>query len=296
MVLKYIKNTTDNYKNIRQVLFQEFKISNTLCVKLKKEKKIFLNNITTYLDKEINNGDTILVSLDFEEDNSNIVPTKMDLNILYEDDSLLILNKPSNIPVHPSILHFSTSLSNGVKYYFNSINLHRKIRPINRLDKNTSGIVIFAKNEYIHSILSRQMQNKTFKKEYIAICEGFLDEKEGTINKPIARKKDSIIERCIDSSGDESITHYKVLKEFTYNNINLSLLYITLETGRTHQIRVHLSSILHPILGDSLYGNTSNLISRQALHAYKVEFNHPISNEKLIITSNIPEDMFKILA
>ena len=296
MVLKYIKNTTDNYKNIRQVLFQEFKISNTLCVKLKKEKKIFLNNITTYLDKEINNGDTILVSLDFEEDNSNIVPTKMDLNILYEDDSLLILNKPSNIPVHPSILHFSTSLSNGVKYYFNSINLHRKIRPINRLDKNTSGIVIFAKNEYIHSILSRQMQNKTFKKEYIAICEGFLDEKEGTINKPITRKKDSIIERCIDSSGDESITHYKVLKEFTYNNINLSLLYITLETGRTHQIRVHLSSILHPILGDSLYGNTSNLISRQALHAYKVEFNHPISNEKLIITSNIPEDMFKILA
>ena len=220
----------------------------------------------------------------------------MDLNILYEDDSLLILNKPSNIPVHPSILHFSTSLSNGVKYYFNSINLHRKIRPINRLDKNTSGIVIFAKNEYIHSILSRQMQNKTFKKEYIAICEGFLDEKEGTINKPITRKKDSIIERCIDSSGDESITHYKVLKEFTYNNINLSLLYITLETGRTHQIRVHLSSILHPILGDSLYGNTSNLISRQALHAYKVEFNHPISNEKLIITSNIPEDMFKILA
>ena len=170
MVLRYTKRISDNYQTVRQILINEFNISYNLLVKLKKSKKIFLNNKETYVDRLLQNGDVVSVAIDFIEDNSNVLPTKMDLNILYEDDTLLILNKPAGIPVHPSILHFENSLSNGVKYYFDSINLHKKIRPVNRLDRNTSGIVIFAKNEYIHDILSKQMQEKIFKKYYIALC------------------------------------------------------------------------------------------------------------------------------
>lgn len=172
MILEYAKKDNDDYTTIRQVINREFNISATLQIKLKKYKRILLNNKITYIDKTLHSGDVVSILMDFEEDNSNIVPIKMDLNILYEDDCLLILDKPAGIPVHPSILHYEDSLSSGVKYYFDLINLHRKIRPVNRLDRDTSGIVIFAKNQYAHDILSKQMQNKTFIKEYIAICEG----------------------------------------------------------------------------------------------------------------------------
>ena len=220
----------------------------------------------------------------------------MDLSILYEDEYLLIIDKPAGIPVHPSIIHFEDSLSNGVKYYFDTINLHKKIRPVNRLDRNTSGIVIFAKNEYIHDMLSKQMQNKQFKKEYIAICEGIFDKKQDTINAPIARKADSIIERCVSPNGDVAITHYSVLKEFCKNNETFSEVLVNLETGRTHQIRVHMAYIWHPIVGDSLYGNESDLITRQALHAYKVEFIHPITSKKLEIQSELPADIQNLIS
>ena len=225
--------------------------------------------------------------LDFDEDNNNIVPTKMKLNILYEDDYLLILNKPAGFPIHPSMLHFEDSISNGVKYYFDSIGLHKKIRPVNRLDKDTSGIVIFAKNEYIQECLVRQMKNNIFIKEYIAICEGVLPKNKGIIDEPIARKTDSIIERCVDASGDKAITHYEVIK----TNGELSVVHLTLETGRTHQIRVHLAHIGNPILGDTLYGKASKLINRQALHSYRVTFMHPITHERLELEAPLFEDM-----
>lgn len=295
MILEYIKNN-DNYNTIRQVVSGKFNISYNLLLKLKKNNKILLNGCSTYLDKEIIDGDSITISIDFEEDNSNIVPTKMDLSVLYEDEYLLIIDKPAGIPVHPSIIHFEDSISNGVKYYFDTINLHKKIRPVNRLDRNTSGIVIFAKNEYIHDMLSKQMQNKQFKKEYIAICEGIFDKKQDTINAPIARKIDSIIERYVSPNGDVAITHYSVLKEFCKNNETFSEVLVNLETGRTHQIRVHMAYIGHPIVGDSLYGNESDLITRQALHAYKVEFIHPITSKKLEIQSKLPADIQNLIS
>ena len=295
MILEYIKNN-DNYNTVRQVVTGKFNISYNLLLKLKKNNKILLNGTSTYLDKEIFNGDIITINIDFEEDNSNIVPTKMVLSVLYEDEYILIIDKPAGIPVHPSIIHFEDSLSNGVKYYFDTINLHKKIRPVNRLDRNTSGIVIFAKNEYIHDMLSKQMQNKQFKKEYIAICEGVFDKKQDTINAPIARKIDSIIERCVSSTGDVALTHYSILKEICKNNETFSEVLVNLETGRTHQIRVHMAYIGHPIVGDSLYGNESDLINRQALHAYKVEFIHPITSKKLEIQSELPADIQNLIS
>lgn len=295
MILRYVKSDSDNYLTIRQVINSEFNISYNLLVKLKKNKKIFLNGINTYIDKNIKDGDEISIIIDFEEDNSNIVPTKMDLSILYEDEALLIIDKPAGIPVHPSILHYDNSLSNGIKYYFDNINLNKKIRPVNRLDRNTSGIVIFAKNEYVHDALSKQMQNDIFLKDYIAICNGLFEEKTGIIDAPIARKENSIIERCVNPTGAPAITHYKVLKEFEIDGKIFSELLISLETGRTHQIRVHMAYLGHPIIGDSLYGSESILINRQALHAYRVEFIHPISRQKIVITSNIPKDMSDII-
>ena len=219
----------------------------------------------------------------------------MDLNIIFEDNSLIIIDKPAGIPVHPSILHFDNSLSNGLAYYFQEKNIKKKIRPVNRLDKDTSGIVVFAKNEYIQECLIQQMKSKKFLKEYFAILEGFLETSSGTINAPISRKEGSIIEREINSNGDISITHFELIKNFSTKGKKLSLVKFKLETGRTHQIRVHSKYINHPILGDSLYGNNSNLISRQALHSYKINFIHPITNKKLEFQVNLPKDMNSIL-
>lgn len=289
MELKY-KNSNSNYKKILDVLKLEFSMSDRLILKLKKSMKIYLNGNLCYVWTPISIGDIICALIDFDEDNTNIVPSKINLSILYEDEALLVVNKPSNMPVHPSNLHYSDSLSNGIKYYFDSIGLNKKIRPINRLDKDTTGIVLFAKNEYIQECLVKQMKSKTFVKEYIAVLDGILSENEGTICAPIARKENSIIEREISENGDTAITHFEVLK--TLNNI--SLVKFTLETGRTHQIRVHSKSIGHPIIGDTLYGTPSPLISRQALHAYKVSFVHPISKKQISITTDLPKDILSL--
>lgn len=267
---------------VNHILKNELQISSKLFCKLIKNKLVYINGIICDTRNSVHIGDIISIDLDFPEDNSNIIPKEMKLNILYEDECFLVLNKPSGIAVHPSILHFDDTLSNGLKFYFDSINLHKKIRPVNRLDLNTSGLIVFAKNEYIQECLIQQMLNNTFKKEYLAVVSGILDEKSGTINKPISRKEGSIIERCISPEGKESITHFEVLKEFK----NCSLVKCILETGRTHQIRVHFASIGHPLVGDDLYGEKSDLVNGQALVCYKLSFVHPISKENLIFTLN----------
>ena len=215
----------------------------------------------------------------------------MKLDIVFEDDCFLILNKPAGIAVHPSILHYQDSLSNGVKFYFEVKGINRKIRPVNRLDLNTSGLIIFAKNEYVQECLIQQMNNCIFKKEYLAIVSGHLKNECGTINLPIARKENSIIERCISADGQEAITDYCILKEYD----DYSVIKCSLKTGRTHQIRVHMSAIGHPLLGDSLYGSPCNLINRQALHSYKISFIHPITHQKIEFTCKLPDDMKKIV-
>jgi len=169
--------------------------------------------------------------------------------------------------------------------------LHRKIRIVTRLDKDTSGVVVVAKCDYIQDMLTMQMQNNTFKKEYIGILDGIVEPKSGTIDAPIARKDGSIIERCISENGQKSITHYKV----TVTKENMSILHFILETGRTHQIRVHSKYIGHPIVGDTLYGIPSSLISRQALHAYKINFIHPITKKKVEFIADLPKDMSALI-
>ena len=292
MKLAYKVNKDCPYLYINDVLNHEFKLSSRLLSKLIKLKKIYLNGNTCDTREKIKNGDIIICDFDYPEDNSNIVSAKnntKNLNIIYEDDGLLIVSKPSNLAVHPSMMHYDDTLSNMVKNYFDNIGLYKKIRPVNRLDLNTSGLVVFAKNEYIQECLIKQMSNNTFKKYYLAIVEGKLNNLSGTINEPIARKENSIIERCVSAQGQNSITHYNVI----YSNDNYSIVKCSLETGRTHQIRVHFSFIGHPLLGDTLYGNHSNLIDRQALHCYFLEFVNPLTNKTLKVESPIPDDMKK---
>ena len=283
MILEY--KVYINNKTINQIIKEKFNLSSRLFYKLIKNKLVSLNYKPIDTRTIPSNGDIITIDLNYEENNSNIVPTKMDLNIIYEDEFLLILNKPAGIAVHPSILHYNDSLSNGVKFYFDSINLHKKIRPVNRLDLDTSGLIVFAKNEYIQENLIRQMNDGSFKKEYLCLAEGVFDNLKGTINAPIARKENSIIERCVSSCGQTAITEYEVLKSFE----NYSLVKCILKTGRTHQIRVHFAYIGHPLIGDSLYGRgKSPIINRQALHSYKISFLHPITNKLMDFTSNAP--------
>lgn len=276
-----------NELNIKEVLRKSLSMSSRLITKIK-YNHLYLNGSHCSVNSTVQPGDIVCVDFNYNEDNSNIVSNpQIKLDILYEDELYIIINKPSNMPVHPSMEHYTDSLSNGVKTYFDSIHLHKKIRPVNRLDKDTSGIVVFAKNEYA------QENFKTICKEYIAIINGIFSG-NGIIDLPIGRKNGSIIERCIDyENGDSAITEYEVIKNIS--EYNLSIVKCTLMTGRTHQIRVHLANKLSPILGDTLYGSTSNLINRQALHSYHLRLIHPINKKVIDIYAPIPEDISKII-
>lgn len=288
MILKYIVKKEDENKTINQILKNQYEFSNRLFSKLINGKYIFLNgkNIDTRLSPK--EKDILTIDLNYKEDNSNIIAIKMNLDIVYEDEGLLILNKPAGVAVHPSIEHYDNSLASGVKYYFESKGIAKKIRPVNRLDLNTSGLIVFAKNEYIQECLIRQMKNNIFKKEYLAIVDGHLENKKGIIDEPIARKENSIIERCVSKNGKSAITEYEVIKEKN----NYSLVRCKLLTGRTHQIRVHFAYIGHPLIGDTLYGKKSNLIDRQALHSYKISFCNPITGKNMSF-ENIPDFLEK---
>ena len=294
MKLEYIVTENDINKNIKDLIISKFNISHRLYTTLKKENSIYLNNQNDFIYKQLEINDKISIFFDYEEDNTNIVPTKMNLNIVYEDEWILIVNKPAGIPVHPSILHYEDSLSNGIRYYFDEIGLKKKIRPVIRIDKDTSGLVVFAKCEYIQEALVKQMKKNMFKKEYIAIVEGILEDKKGVVDAPIDRKENSIIERCISKSGDRSITEYEVLKK--NKEQNYSIIKCRLQTGRTHQIRVHMSYLSHPLLGDDLYGGNLNLINRQALHCYNLTFIHPITCNEIIVEADLPNDMLNLIS
>lgn len=275
--------------------------SRHICTWIKQHPDSLALNGTPVLSYvELHPGDLLTVSLKEEESSEKILPTPMPLHIVYEDEDILIINKEADTPVHPSIGNYENTLANGVAWYYASQNKSFVFRCINRLDRDTTGLLILAKNMLSGALLSQQMKRREIHRTYLSIVEGKVPA-EGIISAPIARTCDSLIERRVDwENGDHAVTHYKCLSTLPHIPEDLasefppqgiSLVQLQLETGRTHQIRVHMSHLGHPLVGDTLYNPSTRLMKRQALHSYSLEFVHPVTGKEMYFTAPLPPDM-----
>ena len=248
----------------------------------------------------LKNGDLLEISLEEEHPSENIVPVDLPIHIIYEDEDLMVIDKTADMPVHPSIGNYENTLANAAAWYFHRQDIPFVFRCINRLDRDTTGLLILAKHMLSGAILSDQMKKRAIHRTYLAITEGKTDP-AGTIDSPIGRTDQSLILRQVDhENGDSACTHYLQKcwhpKTFYPETLpvpqdGLSLVQLQLETGRTHQIRVHMTSIGHPLIGDTLYNPETALMNRQALHSYRLAFTHPVTGVSLEFTSPLPEDM-----
>lgn len=258
---------------------------------LTRNKGIYLNRKTTFMKRQLKESDILRV-MDFPDISYGVTPQNQKIDILYEDEHVIVLNKPPKLLTHPTGQTTNNTLANYLAYYFQSKQILSTIRPMHRLDRDTSGCIVFAKSAHSQTLLTKQLEHQILKRFYLAITEGCPQEKKATINRPIAIHPSFPNQRITSSTGETAITHYEVIENLAETH---SLLSLSLETGRTHQIRVHLASVGLPILGDSMYGKKSNLISHQSLHAAKVQFNHIESNRKILVQAPMPKDMNELL-
>ena len=268
------------------------KYSSQIITHLKRtEHGILLNNKWGRVREILHTGDIVTIQLLEDASSENIIPMNLPLDIIYEDEDILVVNKASNTPIHPSQGNYDNTLANAVAYYYEQKGEAFTYRCINRLDRDTTGLLVIAKHMYSASILSEMVSERKIHREYLAIATGNVPE-FGTIIAPIGRVDGSTIERHVDeANGDYACTHYKRL---AYNN-GYSLVSLKLETGRTHQIRVHMKHLGHPLPGDFLYNPDYTVIERQALHSHRLSFNHPITGEYMEFLAELPEDMRKII-
>lgn len=257
----------------------------------RQENSVLVNDTPVFLTYTLQERDLLTIHLAEEAPFEHVEPVELPLQILYEDEDLMVVNKPADMPIHPSQNNYDNSLGNAVAWYFARQGVPFVFRCINRLDRDTSGLTIIAKNKISAGILSSMVASKGengIYREYLAIVKGSVTPPEGTITAPLSRKDGSIIERIIDyEKGEPAITHYRVLHEKNGH----SLVSLVLETGRTHQIRVHMKYLGFPLIGDYLYNPDMERMSRQALHAHRLKFHHPITGEPLEFTAPLPDDM-----
>lgn len=272
-------------------------ISRSMVQKLIEQKNIKVNGKETKHSYKLKLNDEIEIFVP-EAKEIDLKAQDIPLNVIYEDNDIIVINKPKGMVVHPANGNPDGTLVNAVmnKCKDSLSGIGGEIRPgiVHRLDKDTSGAIIVAKNDKAHIALSEQLKNHEVKKTYLALVRGIIKENEATINMPIARSKKDRKKMDVDKNGKEAITHFKVLGR--YKN-KYTLLQINLETGRTHQIRVHLSHIGYPIIGDEVYSNGKNEwnVSGQCLHAWKLEFIHPITGKKISLEAEIPEYLKNII-
>ncbi|WP_072449569.1 RluA family pseudouridine synthase [Blautia sp. Marseille-P3201T] len=263
--------------------------SRQIIIQLKKTSQgILVNNQWAYVRTPLRTNDILTLRLLEEAPSENIVPVSLPLDIIYEDEDILLINKPADMPVHPSINNYDNTLANGIAHYYKMQGETFVFRCINRLDRDTTGLLIIAKNALSASILSNQMKRREIHRTYLAVVSGNPKKDTDTITAPIARKENSAIERCIDfQNGEQAVTHYQLIT----SREDYSLLKLSLETGRTHQIRVHMKYIGNPLLGDYLYNPDFSKIQRVALHSYRLNFIHPITEKTMDFSIPLPEDM-----
>ena len=255
-------------------------------------KSILVNGVHYYMRQELSKGDHLQVRICETQNSEKIPPTKLALDIIYEDEDLLVLNKPAGMPIHPSLNNYTNSMANALAYYFQSQGKPFIFRCCNRLDRDTSGLTIVSKHLVSGSILSDMTKYREVHREYLAIARGSVTPSEGTIQAPLGRKEGTIIERTVDwEHGEDAVTHYKVVKEANGH----SLVSLRLETGRTHQIRIHMKYLGYPLIGDYLYNPDMEYMTRQALHSHHMEFTHPITGEHMSFTAPLPEDMARVM-
>lgn len=244
---------------------------------------------TRFLPRE---GQVLSVRLSDPERQSGIVPTPGPLNIVYEDEDIIVLNKQSGVSVHPGPGHFEDTLGNFLLYYYISEGKDGDFHPIHRLDRGTSGLLVCAKHPHAQEQLKLQLHTDQFRRTYLAICDGVPSPSSGTIDAPLGPQPDSLMAQMVRPDGKSARTHYQTLQ--TQNG--RSLLRLVLDTGRTHQIRVHMAHLGYPLTGDFLYGTEiPDFISRPALHSYQLEFLHPISRQQMSFQATLPEDMLSLL-
>ncbi|MFP7295798.1 RluA family pseudouridine synthase [Neobacillus niacini] len=289
--LQWTVNKQQSGRVIREFLKEE-EISRIALTDIKfNGGKILVNDTEVNVRYLLSEGDVLTVIFPRELPSEGVSGEKIPLDILFEDQYLLIVNKPAGMSTIPSREHPRGSLANALIGYYEEIGISATAHIVTRLDRDTSGVVLIAKHRHVHHLLSKQQKNGHVKRTYEALAEGNLKFDKGSIEEPIGRKLESIIEREVRSDGQYACTYYKVLKRYKeFSHVELKL-----KTGRTHQIRVHMSFIGHPLLGDDLYGGSQSLINRQALHCKNIQFPHPFTGKNMILSANLPLDIYELI-
>ncbi|WP_426154494.1 RluA family pseudouridine synthase [Lacrimispora sp. 38-1] len=289
MTMNYTITEASNDKTIERYLLEQGYSQSLIRHLRNTENAITAGGMAVYTTHRLISGETLTIAFPDKKNSENIVPARMPIDIRFEDEHLLVINKSAGVPIHPSQGNFDNTLANGLAWYFKEKQEPFTFRAINRLDRDTTGLLIIAKNPLSACILSDMVKKHEIHRRYLAVVQGKLP-MEGIIDAPIARTHDSTIERCVDPvNGDPAKTFFQRL--FYDPVTNHSLAGLRLETGRTHQIRVHLKSIGHPLPGDFLYNPDYCHIKRQALHSFRLDFIHPVTRVPLFFEAALPADM-----
>ncbi len=303
MILTYKANESDSGRKVYSIMRRELHISAALTRRLKQAGAIFLNGLPAFTDRLVSPGDTLTIDIAAAEPPCDNIPEEGGLDILYEDNGLLAVNKPPGMLTHPSRAKNTGTLANIVAGYLLKTAGDGCCHAVNRLDRDTSGVVLFAKNSHMKARASSALSLPDAEKEYLALVCGAMDAPSGVIDKPIRRLTEGDMLRVTAPDGQRAVTHYETIGTAVFREWTVSLLRLRLETGRTHQIRVHMHDAGHPILGDLLYATEESrasaealIIASQTLHARRLSFTEPVSGRRLDLTAPVPELFARVLS